>query len=102
MKFKTDFLRMELLCGSKAITPIHPNKIAHLIDVRNAFIKATDATYEGLYVFPISAFSPDCGQVVLRLFSEKQSTAPTVKVLDKKTVDRVWMDFESWGPRGTQ
>jgi len=100
MKFKTDFLRMELLCGANAIIPIQPGKIAHVIDVRNAFVKATDATYEGLYVFPVAAFSPGCGQVVLKVFSEKKPAEPTVKILDRKTVDRVWMDFESWGPRG--
>jgi len=79
--------------------PIHPGKIAHVVDVRNPFVKATDATYEGLYAFPVSAFSPECGQVVLRVFSEKKPTEPTLKVLDKKTVDRVWMDFESWRQR---
>jgi S1-C subfamily serine protease len=99
MKFKTDFLRMELLCGAKPVSPIHPGKIAHVIDVRNAFVKATDATYEGWYVFPVSAFSPECGQISLKVFSEKKPAEPTLKVLDKKTVDRVWMDFDSWRQR---
>jgi hypothetical protein len=101
LKFKTDFLRMELLCGGKSVAAIHPSKIAHVIDVKNAFVKATDATYEGLYVFPVSAFSPGCGPVTLKVFSEKKPAEPTIKILDKKTVDRVWADFESWGPRDT-
>jgi S1-C subfamily serine protease len=99
MKFKTDFLRMELLCGSKLIAPIHPAKIARVIDVRNPYIKATDATYEGLYTYPVDAFSPDCGDVTLKVYSEKQPSQPTVKVLDQKTMARVWGDFEGWRQR---
>jgi hypothetical protein len=101
LKFKTDFLRMELLCGSRLIAPIHPGKISHVIDVRDRYVKATDATYEGHYVYPVSAFSPECGQVILKFFSEKKPQEATVKVVDKKTVDRVWMDFETWRQRAT-
>ncbi len=99
MKFKTDFLRMDLFCGQKLIAPIHPAKIAHVIDVRNAYIKATDATYEGLYTYPVDAFSPDCGVTMLKLYSEKKPGDPTVKVLESKTVARVWADFEGWRQR---
>lgn len=96
MKFKTDFLRMELTCGTTLVAPILPGKIAHMIDVRNPYVRATDATYEGYYTYPIAAFAPECGQTTLRIFSEKDPRVPTLKVLDKRTVDRVWMDFESW------
>ncbi len=96
MKFKTDFLRMTVMCGSKVIEPIQPSKIARLVNVNNYFVKATDATYEGLYSYPIEAFAPECGTVTLQLFSEKSPKVPTVKVFDRRTTDRVWMDFESW------
>jgi S1-C subfamily serine protease len=99
MKFKTDFLRMELLCGQKRIAPILPAKIAHVIDIRSPYVHATDATYEGLYTYPIDAFAPRCGTVTLRLYSEKDPAEATVKVLDQKTVDRVWADFEGWRQR---
>jgi hypothetical protein len=99
MKFKTDFRRMELFCGAKLIPPILPGKIAHIIDVRNPYIRATDATYEGLYTYPIDAFSPDCGGVTLKVYSEKQPKEPTVKNLDQKTVARVWADFDGWRQR---
>ena len=102
MKFKTDFLRMELLCGSEVVAPILPAKIAHIIDVRNPYVSATDATYEGFYTYPVSAFSPDCGQVVLRLFSEREPLEVKVKLLDKKTTDQVWKDFETWRQRTTR
>ncbi len=96
MKFKSDFRRMELLCGSKVMTPIQPGRIAHVIDVRNPFVRATDATYEGVYSYPSEAFAPECGQVTLKVYPVKASEAPIVKVLDRKTVDRVWADFEAW------
>jgi S1-C subfamily serine protease len=102
MKYKTDFLRMELFCGDKAVLPILPGKIASVIDVRNLFVRATDATYEGLYSYPVSAFAPECGQTTLKLYSEKEPRVPVIKVLDKRTVDRVWMDFESWRQRSSQ
>ena len=96
MKFKSDFRRMELLCGSKVVTPIQPGRIAHVIDLRNPFVRATDATYEGVYSYPSEAFAPECGQVTLKVYPVKASEAPIVKVLDRKTVDRVWADFEAW------
>lgn len=96
MKFKTDFLRMELFCGQKLVAPIHPAKTAPVIDVRNPYVKATDATYEGLYTYPIDAFAPDCGVTTLKLYSEKKPKEPRVKVLEPKTLARVWGDFEGW------
>ncbi len=99
LKYKTDFLRMELFCGQKLIAPIHPGKIAHVIDVRNPYIKATDATYEGLYIYPIDAFSPECGITTLKLYSEKKPKELLVKVLEPKTLARVWRDFEGWRQR---
>jgi S1-C subfamily serine protease len=96
MKYKTDFLRMDLLCGQRVIAPIQPARIAKLIDISNPYIKATDATYDGLYTYPIEAFSPECGTVTLKVFSERKPAEPTTKVLEQKTVDRVWADFGVW------
>jgi S1-C subfamily serine protease len=96
MRFKTDFYRMRVRCGVKEIAPIHPAKIAHVVNVRNPFVNATDATYEGLYTYPVDAFSPECGMVTLELMSEKDPSKPTIKVLDKKTVDAIWNDFGAW------
>jgi S1-C subfamily serine protease len=93
LRFKTDFYRMSLRCGDKEIQPIHPGKIAHVIDVRNGFVSATDATYEGLYSYPADAVSPSCREVRLEIFSEKDPNRPTVKTLDVKTVSRVAQDM---------
>jgi hypothetical protein len=108
MRFKTDFYQMRLLCNGKEIQPIQPVKIATVIDVKNAFVNATDATYEGSYSYPADAIAPSCLEVILELYSEKDPNKATRKTLDKKTVDRVWLDFEPYrritakGPRADQ
>jgi S1-C subfamily serine protease len=93
MRFKTDFYHMKLMCGSKEISPILPGKIAHVVDVRNGLINATDATYEGFYEYPADAIAPSCGQVSLVLFSEKKPEAAITKNLNDKTVGRIFDDF---------
>lgn len=84
---------MALSCGGKEVQPIHPGKIARVVDVKNRLINATDATYEGLYTFPADAISPNCGQVALDIYSEKDVLKAKVKELNPKTVNRVWEDF---------
>ena len=96
MRFKTDFYKMRLLCGEKEIQPILPAKVAHVVNVRSVFARATDATYEGIYSFPPDAISPQCGQVTLELYSEKSPDQAKVKVFSDKTVERVWSDFEPY------
>ncbi len=96
MKFKTDFHRMRLQCGGKEIQPILPGKVAAVVDVRNAFVRVTDATYQGLYSYGPDAISPSCGRVTLELYSEKNPSAPKVHVLNDKTVERIWSDFEPY------
>lgn len=96
LRFKSDFYRMKLICGSKEVEPIEPGKIAHVIDVRNGLVNATDATYEGIYSFPADAVGPSCGKVTLEVFSEKKPGAALTKDLNDKTVNRIWNDFEPY------
>lgn len=96
MRFKSDFYKMKLLCGTKEIEPIEPGKIAHVINVRNGLVNATDATYEGFYSFPADTVGPSCGKVTLQVFSEKKPEAAIVKDLHEKTVSRIWDDFEPY------
>jgi len=96
IRFKTDFYKMQVICGKTEIKPIHPGKIATVIDVQSTFMNATDATYQGFYSYPFDAISPECGEVTLALYSEKNPNQPTVKVLDSKTVQRLWADFEPY------
>lgn len=96
MRFKADFYKMKLLCGSKEIAPILPGKIAHVIDVRNGLVNATDATYEGFYEFPADAINPACGEVTLSVFTEKKPDAAITKKLNEKTVSRIFDDFAAY------
>jgi hypothetical protein len=96
MRFKADFFRMRLLCGGQEIEPIHPAKIAHVVNRNTALVSLNDATYEGFYTYPANAISPNCGQVTLEIFSEKSPEKPSVKVLDRKTVQRIADDFSPY------
>lgn len=96
MRFKTDFYRMRLMCGDNEVQPIQPSKVADVLNVRNPFVTVTDATYQGFYTYPPNSISPTCGKVALELYSEKDPNKPTVKVLDPKTVGRIWSDFEPY------
>ncbi len=96
MKFRTDFYRMKLLCGARVVEPIQPGKAATVVNAHNAFVNVTDATYVGIYSYPPDAVSPACGKVTLQLFSEKDPNKSESKVLDQKSVDRVWNDFRPY------
>lgn len=102
MRYKTDFYKMHLKCGDKEVAPIQPGKIAHVLDLHNYFVNATDATYEGFYTYPPDSISPSCGQVVLEIYSEKKPESAATKVLDEKTVNRVWNDFAPYRNASSQ
>jgi S1-C subfamily serine protease len=96
MHFKTDFYRMKLFCGTTEIQPLMPGKAERVLDVSNSAIRITDATFDGLYEYPASAITPNCGNVKLDIFSEKEPDKPKVKELDGKTVTAVYRDFEPY------
>lgn len=87
---------MRLMCGDKEVTPIQPGKVALMLNVHNYFVNATDATYEGFYVYPPGAISPSCGRIRLEMYSEKKPEKPTVEVLEEKSVTKIWNDFEPY------
>jgi S1-C subfamily serine protease len=99
LRFKADFYKMKLECGSKEVAPILPGKIAHVVDVRNGLVNATDATYEGFYEYPADSIGPSCGQVTLTVFGEKDPNKAFTKKLDDKSVNRI---FEDFGPYRSQ
>jgi hypothetical protein len=96
MRFKTDFYRMRLKCGDKEVAPIQPGKIAEVMDVHNYFVNATDATYQGFYTYPPDSINPSCGKIMLETYSEKKPESAATKVLDEKTIAKVWADFEPY------
>jgi S1-C subfamily serine protease len=93
MRFRADFYKMILRCGDKEVKPIHPGKIARIINVKNRIVNVTDATYEGFYTYPADAISPSCGEVSLEIYSEKDVLKAKVRALSTKTVNAVWSDF---------
>jgi len=95
LKFKTDFQSMKLFCGSKEIQPIHPGRVPVTVSVRNRAIKMDDSTFKGVYLFSPDAVNPDCGEVKLAIYSSK-SEEPVSKVLDEKSVQHIWADFEAF------
>src|SRR5260370_35230880 len=47
LKFKTDFQRMKLFCGSKEVEPIFPGRVPVTVSVRNPGCKRDESTYKG-------------------------------------------------------
>jgi S1-C subfamily serine protease len=95
LKFKTDFQRMKLFCGSQEVQPIHPGRVPVTVSVRNQAVKMDDSTYKGAYLFPPDAVNPNCGVVKLAIFSSK-GEEPVIKTLDEKSVQHIWADFEAF------
>lgn len=95
-RFKTDFQRMRLLCDGKEVTPIHPLRVEAIVDIEGSTVQAVDKTVVGLYRFTPDAISPSCSQMSLEVFSEAPDQPPLVKVLDPRTVARIWADFEPY------
>jgi S1-C subfamily serine protease len=95
-KFRTDFYRMKLLCGTKEVEPIQPGKAARVENDHSSFVNVDDATYVGIYSYPADAISPACGKVTLQIFSEKDPDKPESKELDPKSINRVWGDFKPY------
>jgi len=94
MRFKTDFLKMRLLCGEKEVEPIRPVRYPVSIQGQSAAVRVNDATYAGSYSYTPDAISPECKTVNVEVFSAKEPDTPLVKTLDAKSVQKIWDDFE--------
>ena len=99
IRFKTDFYQMKLFCGDNEVMPIQPGKIAHVMNESNYFIRAKDATYEGMYTYPAGAITSSCGGVRLEIFSERNPEKASKKNLSEKTVMRIDEDFAPYFQR---
>jgi S1-C subfamily serine protease len=93
-RFKTDFYRMRLLCGTSDVTPILPAKYP-LVGGNSGTISISDTTFMGLYDFLPESIAPACGPVTLEIYPDKGSP-PVVKVLEQTTIQAVWTDFEPY------
>jgi hypothetical protein len=86
MRPKAAFGRLRAYCGETEVAPIHPFKLEQRLS-------ATEAIYEGLYVFDPGAFPPSCGSVTLAVFSEKEPDRPDTRTVEPKVVQQIWQDF---------
>jgi len=94
MKFKSDFLRMRLLCDAAEIEPILPGRFPVSFRMANGSVYVDDATYEGAYTYPPDAISPKCKQISVEVVPVKEPDKPLVKVLDPSAVTQIWNDFD--------
>jgi hypothetical protein len=96
MRFKTDFLKMRLLCGSNEVEPILPGRMPLTVDAQNAYVRVNDATYAGWYTYPPDAISPQCAQVALEIYSVKEPDKPLTRAFETDSVKHIWDDFEPY------
>jgi hypothetical protein len=80
--FTSNFSRMRAYCGDAEVTPIHPLIIERPVG-DNGTIR------EGLYVYALDAFGPQCASVRLALYSEKEPSKPEMKSIDPKLFQQV-------------
>jgi hypothetical protein len=85
---RSGFSRMRAFCGDAEVTPIHP----FMVERR---LSATDALYEGLYVFDPAALGPQCTTVKLTLYSEDEPGNGDTRVVDPEVLRQIARDFVS-------
>jgi len=85
-KFKSGFVRVRALCGTREVTPIHPFEL-------ETNVSETASIDEGLYVFDPGALGPHCGTVTLALYSVTGAGKADTRVVDPKIIEQVWQDF---------
>jgi hypothetical protein len=68
------------------VTPIHP----FMVEQR---ISETEAIYEGLYVFDPAVLGPQCGTVMLTVYSENDPDKGDARVVDPKVLQQITRDF---------
>jgi hypothetical protein len=55
--------------------------------------RKADTTFQGGYEYAPGALVPDCSNVVVEIYSEKDPHTPFSRPIDAATVQRVWEDF---------
>jgi S1-C subfamily serine protease len=95
LKFKSDFQKMKLFCGGKEVAPIDPGRVPVTVSEESRAVKIEDSTYKGVYTYNPDAVTPACGEVKLEIYSSKNAE-PVIKVLDEKSVQRIWADFDAF------
>jgi S1-C subfamily serine protease len=90
LRYKSEFLRMRLLCGGREVIPIDRGRTTRTLrDLRG---KAADTAYQGLYKYSPDAIAPSCGQMTLEIYSDK-APEPFSFPLSSETAGLVWSDL---------
>lgn len=89
-RYKSEFLRMRLLCSGKEVIPIDRSR--RKIVLRGPAGKATDTAFQGTYKYPPQALAPACGQMTLEIYSDRAPELFSFP-LSSETVGRVWSDL---------
>jgi hypothetical protein len=88
-RYKSGFVRLRALCGTIAVTPIHPFELDTQVSDRATID-------EGLYVFDPGALGPHCGTVTLVLNSETGPAEGDRRIVDATIIEQIWRDFEPY------
>jgi hypothetical protein len=94
-KYKNGFAKMTLLGGEHEVEPIWSQHVVEGAS-RNWNVIVADESSGGRYMYLPDSITPQCGKVTLRVVPTKNGDAVLEKVLDKKTVQRLWEDFEPY------
>lgn len=92
---KTAFGKMMLMCGDKEIEPILPGRFP-IQAGGNAYVQVDQATFRGLYIYTPESINPACGEITLKVYPAGEDANPSIKVLDKSFIDRLYKDFEPY------
>jgi hypothetical protein len=80
--FSANFHRLRAYCGDAEVPPIHPFVIERRINDKQAI-------REGLYVFSLDAFGPQCAAVKFSMFSEKEPQKADTKAIDPQLFEQI-------------
>jgi S1-C subfamily serine protease len=80
--FSANFLRLRAHCGDTDVVPVHPFVIERRINDKQSI-------REGLYMFDLNAFGPQCSTVKFSMFSEKDPKQADTKVIDPKLFEQL-------------
>lgn len=85
------------MCDGKPIVPIQRGTIEYRAPMQSYFKIKTRSAYAGIYTYSSEAFNPGrYKQLELQVFSKENPTAPEKKLIDPKSVQKVWDDFDAY------
>jgi S1-C subfamily serine protease len=93
-RFKTDFVRMELIRSGTVVEPIHPGRTRTIMSQEGRQASFKDVGVYGQYKYPPEAFRPGAA-VTLKVWNSDRPD-PKVKNLDPELLQQIWSDFKEY------